>query len=90
MKTFPLFQRRLIYGVILVALVWLEIVPAAGGQMPWDINTPIVSVEKTLFRQHPANGVSIWTKQWATGPGSYRIESVYEQSSSDTYQNAFF
>ena len=68
---------------ILAAGLWAA-EAAAQTPMPWDENTPIVDVEREVYKGHDAKGVSVWVSVRYLGPGILREEIHSQMASSDT------
>ncbi len=57
---------------------------AAQSPMPWDENTPIVDVQRELYKKHHAKGASAWVSARYLGPGMLREEVHTYMATSDT------
>lgn len=53
------------------------------ASQPWQINPPIVKIEKELHRKHPKPGTAALTSDQYIGPGLERMETQALQSVSD-------
>ncbi len=71
-------------GLPLTALI-LIICPAfaKGGELPWQVNPPIAKVTKTLWFQHPSDGVAIGARMNYVGPNLELMEYSWHVSTFD-------
>jgi len=57
---------------------------AETPRMPWQVNTPVASVKKELYQQHPREKVAAWIEVRYPGPDLLREEIHTHWSTSDT------
>ena len=48
---------------------------AKGVDLPWQVNTPIVTVQKSLYLEHPRAGAGAWVDMSYVGPGMELLET---------------
>ena len=64
------------YSVPLMVLILLAGAALAQAvDMPWQVNTPIVSVQKSLYVAHPAAGEAPWIDMSYVGPNLELLET---------------
>src|SRR5512133_1717021 len=67
-----MLSRIVVVGTVLWA--WPVLAEDRSGDLPWKVNTPIVSVKKELYAKHARPGAAALASDGYVGPKLERLE----------------